>query len=255
MPRLAVLILTKNEEKNIEECIKSVSFADEVVVIDSGSTDKTQEKAESLGARFVVHEMDEAGFAGQRNFALQQTEAEWIMYLDADERVIPGAVPVIQQAVASNEQKGYRLERKNIVFGKRMHHGGNRSDYSARLYPREKIKWQGVVHESVVTDLPWENIDNGLDHYTYTTWQQYFGKFNHYTSLAAREMFDRGGKVSCGGAVSHAFFALIRDFILRKGFLDGFMGLVMAIMAGTYTLVKYLKVINLYRLAGEEAEK
>ena len=115
MPKLAVIILTKNEEKNIEDCIRSASFADEIVVIDSGSTDRTQELAEAAGARFIVHPMAEAGFAGQRNFALKQTDAEWIFYLDADERITAEAAGEIQGIVQQNECAAYRIRRMTML--------------------------------------------------------------------------------------------------------------------------------------------
>ena len=244
MVRLAVIILTKNEENNIEECIQSASFADEIVVIDSGSTDATQAKAEALGARFVVHPMDEDGFAGQRNFALTQTEAEWVFFLDADERIRVDAVAKIRQIVEQDEKVAYRVERQNIVFGQRMRYGGHRPDYVARLYPRTAIRWYGKVHEGIETNLPQKELSACLDHYTYITWQQYFAKFNQYTTFAAQALYKKNKKITKFGALGHALFTFIRDFILKKGFLDGFYGLIMSIMASIYTLVKYLKLIN-----------
>lgn len=248
MPRLAVLILTRNEEAHIEACIKSASFADEIVIVDSGSTDRTQAIAESLGAKFVTHPMGDEGFAGQRNFALAQTQADWVFYLDADERIQEEAAEEIRHIVSDGAEAAYRVERKNIVFGKMMYHGGHRPDFVYRLYPRTGIHWQGKVHEGIETDLPRKTLHNVLIHYTYTTWNQYFAKFNHYTSLAAQSMFERNKRVGKLGALGHASFTFIRDYLLRGGCLDGFMGLTMSVMASVYTFVKYLKLINLYRL-------
>lgn len=248
MPSLAVLILTRNEEAHIEACIKSASFADEIVVIDSGSTDKTQVIVMSLGAKFVTHPMGDDGFAGQRNFALTQTTADWVFYLDADERIQEEAAREIRGIVSDGNPAAYQVERKNIVFGKMMHHGGHRPDFVYRLYPRTAIRWQGKVHEGIETDLPRKTLNNVLLHYTYTTWKQYFTKFNQYTSLAAQSMFERNKQVGKTGALGHAVFTFIRDYLLRAGFLDGFMGLTMSVMASVYTFVKYLKLINLYRL-------
>ena len=248
MLRLAVLILTRNEEAHIEACIKSASFADEIVVIDSGSTDKTQAIAESMGAKFITHPMGEDGFAGQRNFALTQTTADWVFYLDADERIQEEAAREIRRIVSDGNPAAYQVERKNIVFGKMMHHGGHRPDFVYRLYPRTAIHWQGKVHEGIETDLSRKTLHNVLLHYTYTTWKQYFAKFNQYTSLAAQSMFERNKRVGKAGALGHAVFTFIRDYLLRGGFLAGFMGLTMSMMASVYTFVKYLKLINLYRL-------
>lgn len=246
--RLAVLILTKNEEDNIVDCIRSASIADEIVVIDSGSTDRTKELAEGLGAKVVLHPMTEEGFAGQRNFALTQTTAEWVFYLDADERVIKEAILGIQAIVKDNNPAVYQVERKNVVFGQMMHYGGHRPDYPARLFPRTGIQWTGKVHEGVKSDLQRKTLQNILLHYTYQTWSQYFSKFNRYTSLAAQAMFERGKSVSRVDALGHATFTFFRDYFLKAGFLDGFMGLAMSVMATGYTFTKYLKLINLYRL-------
>ncbi len=253
MPNLAVIILTKNEEANIEEAIASASFADEILVIDSGSTDRTRELAEKQGARFITHLMDEDGFAGQRNYALTQTEAKWILYLDADERVVATAIPKIKEIVKNDIPAAYSLERKNIVMGKMMHYGGHRPDYSARLYPKAFIHWRGKVHEQLETELPMKKIDNGLYHYTYMTWKQYFSKSNYYTSLSAKSMFDKQKKISGLGVLLHGFFAFIKAYILKQGFRDGYLGLIMSILAGNAAIMKYLKLQNLYRIEREKS--
>ena len=248
MATLAVVILTKNEEKNIKDSIASASFADDILVVDSGSQDNTEKLVKEAGARFIYHPMGDDGFAGQRNFALTQTTADWVFYLDADERIQEEAAREIRRIVSDGNPAAYQVERKNIVFGKMMHHGGHRPDFVYRLYPRTAIHWQGKVHEGIETDLPRKTLHNVLLHYTYTTWKQYFAKFNQYTSLAAQSMFERNKRVGKAGALGHAVFTFIRDYLLRGGFLDGFMGLTMSVMASVYTFVKYLKLINLYRL-------
>lgn len=252
MPKLAVIILTKNEEANIEAAMESAAFADEILVIDSGSTDRTQELAEKQGAKFITHPMDEEGFAGQRNFALTQTEAKWIFYLDADERIVETSVAKIKEIVETDEPMAYSVERKNIVMGQMMHHGGHRPDYSARLYPRESIHWRGKVHEQLETELPMKKLDNCLHHYTYMTWQQYFNKTNYYTSLSARNLFDRKKKVNGIEILLHGFFAFIKAYIFKQGFRDGYLGFIMSILAGNASLMKYLKLQNLYRLEQEK---
>lgn len=251
MASLAVLILAKNEEANIESCINSALFADEVIVIDSGSTDATQAKAEALGARFIVHPMDEDGFAGQRNFAMSQTKAKWVFFLDADERITDEAKARVRHIVGEDKAAAYRVERKNVVMGKMMHHGGHRPDYVARLFPRTGVQWQGKVHEGIETELPMRELHNCLLHYTYTTWQQYFAKMNHYTSLSAQGMFERCKKVSNIGVLAHAFFAFLKSYVMKQGFRDGYLGFVMAVLAANASMTKYLKLQNLYRLEGK----
>ena len=179
MATLAVVILTKNEEKNIQACIESASFADDILVVDSGSEDHTEELAVSAGARFISHPMGEDGFAGQRNFALQQIDTDWVFYLDADERITSEAAESIKKAVASEKNCVYNIKRYQIVFGQKMKYGGHGPDMSMRLYPREAVHWHGVVHEQAeFGNLEVRLLDGILEHYTYTEWNAYYIKFN-----------------------------------------------------------------------------
>lgn len=250
--RLAVVILTKNEEKHIAACMASAAFADEILVIDSGSTDGTQAIAEAHGARFIPHPMTDEGFAGQRNFALTQTQADWVLYLDADERITPELAASVQQAAAGELSTAYSLHRVNVVFGQTMHHGAHRPDRCLRLFPRTQVTWYGRVHEGAQTPLPTQLLTGNLLHHTYDTWQQYFIKFNHYTTLAAESYYASGRRISRGIVVAHSLFAFLRNYILHLGFLDGFLGLVMSLAASFYTMTKYLKAINMYRLQEKE---
>lgn len=244
MPRLAVVILTKNEEKNIVDCIRSATFADEILVIDSGSTDNTEKLAKSEGAGFVYHPMGEEGFAGQRNFALSQTDCEWIFYLDADERITAEAQESIRSVVARDARGAYNIKRYQIVFGKKMKYGGHGPDWSLRLYPRESIHWEGVVHEHCDTgDLKIGKLEGYLDHYTYTEWNAYFVKFNQYTSLMAEKMYADGKRASFKDIIFHPLFAFIRFYFLQKGFLEGKLGFIFAVNHVFYTMVKYLKLM------------
>ena len=242
MPKLAVIILTKNEEKNIEDCIRSASFADEIVVIDSGSTDRTQELAEAAGARFIVHPMAEAGFAGQRNFALKQTDAEWIFYLDADERITAEAAGEIQGIVQQNECAAYRIRRMNIVFCQMMKHGAHRPDYVQRLFPRTNVTWIGQVHEHVETELPVRSMRHALEHHTYDNWNRYFLKLGQYTDLMADKMHEQGRDASLMDISIRPLYAFFRAYILQRGLLDGELGFVFSVLHGYYTFMKYVKL-------------
>lgn len=248
MPRLAVIILTKNEEANIEGAMESVAFADEIVIIDSGSTDRTQELAEKHGAKFVNHPMDETGFAGQRNFALTQTEAEWVFFLDADERVTSMAEDQIRNIVQCNNKGAYSVERKNIVFGQLMRHGAHGPDYVCRFFPRRGSRWVGLVHEHVESEWPKHYLKDCLRHCTYKTWEQYFSKFNKYTSLAAKEMMIKGIRITSLAIFLHSCGAFVKTYILKQGVRDGFLGLVMSFMAAMYVLVKYMKLKNMQNM-------
>lgn len=252
MSDLAVIILTKNEEANIEDCIKSAMFADEIIVIDSGSTDNTQAKAEALGAKFVVHPMGDEGFAGQRNYALTQTNAKWVFYLDADERLTNEAADEIREIVQSDRIGVYRIKRMNVLFGKLMKYGAHAPDWCVRLYPRDEVHWVGVVHERGETTLSQHDIKGVMHHHTYNEWNSYFRKLGQYTDMMAARMHQDGKKAGMGDLTLRPIYAFIRAYIIKRGFLDGEMGIVFSLLHGYYTFLKYLKLRYFYIGKGEQ---
>ena len=242
--KVAVLILTYNEEKNIEACCKSVDFADEVIIIDSGSTDKTIEIAEKMGAKCVYHPMNE-GFSGQRNFALTQTQADWVLYLDADERITPELAAEVQQVIQQKEKFAYKILRMNIIFGQQVKYGGHSPDWSLRLYPRTAISWEGIVHEQANVTLPIQKLAHPMFHHTYTSWDRYFFKFNQYTTMMAEQMLQKGKTTRITDIVLRPWFAFIRFYILKAGWRDGKIGFIMAVYHAFYTMTKYVKLYYL----------
>lgn len=240
MAKLAILILTLNEEENIVPCVESAAFADEIVVVDSGSSDRTAELATQLGAKVVFHKFD--GFGSQRNFALSQTDAEWVMYLDADERITPALAEEIRQTVDNGEAAAYEILRHNYAFGQFIMHGGFRPDYSLRLYPRSAVLWDGVVHEQANVTVPKRKLRCVMVHHTYTDWERYFNKFNSYTTLMARKMYDQGRR----GAIIHILFrpwwAFLKVYIFQSGWRDGRIGFILSAFHFFYTMVKYVKL-------------
>ena len=242
--KLAVIILTHNEERHIEACIRSAAFADEILVIDDMSTDRTAELAQSLGARVVAHPL--AGdFAGQRNFALTQTDADWVLYVDADERVNDGTGEELRRVMAEDVRAVYEIKRINVAFGQRMYYGGHRPDYSQRFYPRLAIHWVGRIHEHVESELPVRRMGGSLLHYTYTDWERYFHKFNQYTTLMAERQYADGKRASFLKILLDPPFAFFRYYILQRGFLDGRLGFILAMFHGFYTMAKYVKLHDL----------
>lgn len=248
MAKLAVIILTLNEEKNIADCIRSAVFADEVLLVDSGSTDETLAIARALGARVAQHPME--GFAEQRNFAIEQTEADWIFYLDADERLTPAAGEAIRRLAEGVERAAYEICRHNIVFGKPMHYGAHRPDWSMRLFPRDGVRWEGVVHEQAVVSVPIRRMTGEILHYTYDTWDTYLTKFNRYTTLAAEKLSAEGRRANVATLLLHPPFTFFKMYILKLGFLDGFLGFAMSVMAALSVFMKYLKLAELSRQRG-----
>jgi len=249
---LAAIILTYNEEQNIKACIESVQFADEIVVIDSGSSDETSRIAKQCGARVIVHPMGPDGFAGQRNLAVSVIDADWLVYVDADERMTSEVADEIKQILAKNEPGAWKIKRMNIVFGQMMQYGEHGPDYVVRLFPRDSVNWVGIVHEHPESKLPVHKMQAVMHHYTYTNWNRYFIKFNQYTTMMADKMQERGKKAHLHDLIIRPWFAFFRFYILKLGFLDGKMGFVFAVFHGFYTFSKYVK---LYYWQGKQVGK
>ena len=250
--KLAVIILTHNEEHHIEACIRSAAFADEILVIDDMSTDRTAELAQSLGARVITHPL--AGdFAGQRNFALMQTDADWVLYVDADERVNEGTEMELRRIMAADARAVYEIKRINLVFGQRMYYGGHRPDYPRRFFPRDAVHWTGLVHERTESELPVRRMGGSLLHHTYESWEQYFQKFNQYTTLMAERQHREARHASFLKILLDPPFAFFRYYILQRGFLDGRLGFIMAMCHGFYTMIKYVKLAVLWQMHGAES--
>ena len=242
MPTLAIIILTKNEEQNIAKCIKSVSFANEIIVVDSGSEDNTCNLAEELGAKVFKHDMTGEGFAGQRNFAIKCTNSDWVLYLDADEEITPALATEIQQHIQKEPLKAAAIKRISVVMGQIMYHGVYRPDYITRLFPRNMVTWKGVVHEKAITNLTVVRMLSPAHHYCLTSWEQYFKKFDNYTTLMAKKMYQRGKTTNMLVMHLHAIFAFIQMYILKLGFLDGMLGFILCQYHYFYTLTKYIKL-------------
>lgn len=247
MSNLTVVILTKNEEKNIVDVIHNAKQVTEtVLIVDSGSTDNTVALAEANGARVVYRTWDN-DFAAQRNFALQQVTTEWVLYLDADERLNSTLVEALKNAVASDEQKQYSIKRKSVAFGQEFNYGVLKPDFVPRLFKTKNVRWINKVHEKPVCEDKLEVLDGYIEHYTYTGWQQYFNKFNQYTTIWAENAYENGKTVGCVTAYAHATFAFIQMLILKKGLLDGKLGVTLCVYHFMYTLTKYIKLIDLQR--------
>ncbi|SUP39459.1 glycosyltransferase family 2 protein [Veillonella criceti] len=237
---LTVVILAKNEELNIVEAIESAKkVSSKVLVIDSGSEDSTVLLAESVGAKVISREWDN-NFAAQRNFALEHVDTKWIFYLDADERINDELAKSIKKLVREDKDALYEIERRNSAFGREFKYGVLSSDTVKRLFPTQKAIWQGKVHESVVTDLPTIMIDGYIQHYTYRDFDQYISKMNTYSSIWAR---DSHKKVSLlKDTIFRPAFAFFKMYILKLGFLEGWLGFILAVNYSVYTLNKYAKL-------------
>lgn len=250
MPSLSATIITLNEAQNIARTIQSVSFADEVVVVDSGSTDDTAEIARRCGARVVNHPWE--GFAGQKNFASHEARHDWILSLDADEELDADAQAAVKGWKSSEPAAaGYRLARRARYVGRWILHSGWYPDYKLRLYDRRRGEWQGsYVHESVVVAGPVETLPGEILHYTCDSLEDHRKRIEFYTDLAAREMAERGQRVGLFARLFVPGWVFIHTYFFRLGILDGYQGFLISRMAARYVRRKYSKWARLRADAG-----
>ena len=247
MVDVSVLILARNEEKNIEDCIKSCSFANEVIVIDDSSTDRTKELAENLGARVINRSMN-GDWGGQQTFAIQQAKYDWIFFIDADERCTPELGKEIEETVLKNEQYAYWIKRKNKFHNNYATHGALRPDYVCRLMPTKGSYVEGEVHPAIITPYENKKLKHHMYHFKYDNWEQHLNKINKYTTLAAEKYKIQGKKVNFFlDVVLRPIWAFFKCYIIDLGFLDGKIGWVFAVAHYYYTTMKYAKLYYLYK--------
>jgi glycosyltransferase involved in cell wall biosynthesis len=247
VPSLSATIITRNEARNIARAMGSLACADEVIVVDGGSTDDTVAIAESLGARVVSHPFE--GFAAQKNFASAQARHDWILSLDADEELDAAAQRGLGQWKASEPRvNGYRFARCAQYLGRWIRHSGWYPDYKLRLFDRRRGEWQGAyLHESVVVEGPVETLPGQILHYTCDSLREHRERIEFYTDLAAREMFERRERV---GALRRALvppWIFAHTYIFRAGLLDGWQGFLIARMAARYVARKFEKLDELWK--------
>ena len=251
MVPLTIIILAKNEEQHMKDCISSAQFADEVLLIDDGSTDKTVEIAESMGARVVHHTMN-GDWSQQRRFAVDEARSEWIFFLDADERISPELQREVQDVLAKNEKKAYWIERSNVFHHNKATHGVLRPDYVLRFMPKEGTNIEGFVHETISSTYPEGKLYGKMYHYTYDNWHQYFNKFNNYTTLAAKKYKENGKSCSfVKDILIRPSWAFFKVYILDRGFLDGKIGFILSVNHYFYTMIKYVKLYYFLKSNGK----
>lgn len=240
LTQLSVIIITFNEAANIEACLKSVSFADEIVVLDSGSTDGTPDLARGMGASVHVT-TDWPGFGPQKNRALDLAQYSWVLSLDADERVPPELANMIRQVVDQDVGSAYETPRLTQFCGKWIRHCGWTPDYVLRLFKRGSAHFSDdLVHERVVLlrGVP-SRLTSSLLHYSYPTPSHYWRKLEQYSQAWARQRFACGQKTSMLRAALAGVVAFLRSYFFRLGFLDGAMGFAVCSMQAQAAFGKY----------------
>jgi glycosyltransferase involved in cell wall biosynthesis len=239
---LTVTVITKNEAHNIEDCLRSVPFADQRLVLDSGSTDGTVEIARALGAEVSIN-ADWQGFGVQKNRALDLAASEWVLSLDADERVSPGLRAQIEAVLIAPQHDVYAFPRLSSYCGQDMRHSGWYPDRVIRLFRRGSAAFSiDLVHESILTTSRIGYLDAPLIHKSFRSFEEVLDKVNRYSSAGAKNLQSKGKTASVGKALSHGIWAFIRTYFLRRGFLDGQMGLLLAISNAEGTYYRYLKL-------------
>ncbi|HZR37963.1 MAG TPA: glycosyltransferase family 2 protein [Nevskia sp.] len=245
MPRLSVVLITRNEAHNIAACLESVAWADEIVVLDSGSSDETVAICRRHGARVEISP-DWPGFGPQKNRALDLAGGDWLLSLDADERVTPELRAEIEQVLRAPDAEAYDMPRLSSYLGQPMRHGGWWPDHVTRLFRRGAARFtEARVHEALVVQGRTGRLRNHLVHYSFRTLEQVVAKMDAYSTYAAEGLAQRGRSAGLGSAVLHGLFAFLRTYILRAGFLDGRLGFVLAVSNAEGAYYKYLKLARL----------
>lgn len=249
MPRVSVTIITRNEAANLARALESVAWADDVVVVDCGSTDETAAIARRYTERFFVRDWE--GYSAQKNHAATLTRHDWILSLDADERVTPALAQEIQTLLETEPAAtGYRIPRVTWHLGRWIRSTDWYPDYQLRLYDRRAGAWiDRRVHESVRIEGRPGTLQHKIEHYAYRNLAHHFETMARYTDLAARQMRDDGRRATAWGLAWHPPLAFLRNYVLRAGFRDGVPGLIVSSLNAYYVFLKLAKLWELQRVA------
>lgn len=242
MKGLSLIIITFNEERDLEGCLKSVQgLVDEIVLVDSGSTDKTLDIARRFNAK--VHQKQWRGYGEQKQFALDNAQGPWVLNLDADERLTPELKTEIESL--SPQANGYDIPYRHFFLGRWLRFGGMRGEKHIRLFRKERAAYgRDRVHEGIDVAAPIEQLKNPIDHYSYRDVEEYLAKCNWYTSLIAKEKYDKGQRFHLWHHLRLPYEFVVR-YVLKLGFLDGSAGFTYALLSSYYVWLKFLKLKDL----------
>lgn len=254
MKRLSVIVITRNEARNIGGCLDSVAFADEAIVVDSGSTDETVALARARGARVEVT-ADWPGFGPQKNRALELATGDWVFSLDADERVTPELREAILAAIAQPTHDAYEVDRRSSYCGQYMAHSGWSPDRVVRLARRGTARFSdSLVHERLLPSGPFGRLRGHLLHESMRDFESVIDKLDRYSTAGAQMLMARGVRGSLAKSVAKGLWAFLRTYVFRLGFLDGRLGFALAVSNAEGTYYRYLKLWLMQRQSsGNEA--
>jgi len=240
--KITAIIPTLNEQIHIADAIDSVDFADEIIVIDSFSTDRTIEIARNKNVRILQRKFDD--FSSQKNFAIEQASYDWIYVLDADERVtLPLRKEILERVKNPENFVGFFVYRTFYFIGRKLNYSGWQRDKVIRLFRKDKCKYDGkLVHETISAEGEVGYFKNKLEHYSYQSFDHYMSKLNHYAFLKATALFKKGKKVTLFHILIKPPYRFISHYILRLGFLDGFPGFIISVTQAYGVLTRYIKL-------------
>jgi glycosyltransferase involved in cell wall biosynthesis len=248
-PPISACIITLNEADRIDACIESLSFCDEIIVVDSGSTDGTADRAVARGARVIAHPFE--GYRAQKDFAVRSAQHDWVLCLDADERVTETLRTSIQAAQQNGfvDANGFRFARATDYFGKFLRHGNAYPDRVLRLFDRRHGGWRGdrEIHEHVSVDERVAALDGDLEHRAYRSLTDQLNRLQRYAQLMADDMHRRGRRATIGNLLFNPFWRFFRGYFIRLGFLDGWRGLIYAWVEANYVRQKFIMLWLLSR--------
>lgn len=242
MPTLSVIIPTFNEEAYIQDALFSVAFADEIIVIDSFSTDKTPEIAKKYATKFLQRKFD--NFSNQKNFALKEATGDWVLFLDADERVTHSLEAEIKETIKYPKHGGYKINFPHFYMNRFLYH---HSDDVLRLVKREGAEYSGSVHEKLICKGSIGKLKNKMLHFTYKGLENYIVKKESYAWFQAQQQSDKGKKVTWFALFFKPSYRFFRSFILKGGFLDGVPGMTVAAVNAYGVFERYVKLMLLQK--------
>ena len=236
--KLTAVILAKNEEENIEECLKCLKWCDEILVIDDESTDRTIEIAKKENAKVYKHLLNN-NFAAARNFGLERARNDWVLFVDADERISEDLARELESRIMNYESgiQGYYLKRLDIMRGTQLKHGETGNIKLIRLAKKDAGKWFGKVHEQWRIKGQTTTLDKPILHYPHQNLTEFLTEINFYTELRARELFEQKVKVDWWDIILYPKGKFLKNYIVKAGFLDGTAGLVFALMMSFHSFL------------------
>lgn len=238
MVKFSIVVLAKNEERNIFDCLESVKDADEIIVIDDNSEDRTEDVINTFGKKVKTYKRSLSDdFSKQRNFGLSKAKNSWVLFIDADERVSDGLFAEISDEINKDNFDGYLIKRRDVLWDKKLQYGETGNMKLLRLARKNKGEWQGKVHEVWNVNGKIGELNNELIHYPHQTVREFLSEINLYSTIRANELHEKGARVSALHIVIYPKLKFLLSYFVKLGFMDGLSGLVLALMMSFHSFL------------------